>query len=287
MDVDLARTLLTIVETGSFKEAATRLHLTQSAISARVKALEDAVGKRLLERSRNGVNLTPAGEQFYRHATTLVRVWRHALLDVALAERSVSHLAVGAQTSLWEGFLLKWVSWLQDAHGDVAVTADFGGSAELMDRLSNGTLDLAVVYRGGHRPGLVVEHIFDEELALITSAEKTNGIPGTRYVFVNWGPEFTADHADTFPDSHATGLHLNLGAIAINYLLDTSASGYFPLRIARPYLEDGRLRLVKRARRFVYPVFAVYPEDREEEALDAFLDGLRHVAGNIVKSLEA
>ena len=58
MDVDLARTLVAIVETGSFKEAANKLYLTQSAVSARIKILEDAVGKRLLERSKSGA--TPA-----------------------------------------------------------------------------------------------------------------------------------------------------------------------------------------------------------------------------------
>ena len=64
MDVDLARTLVAIVETGSFKEAANKLYLTQSAVSARIKILEDAVGKRLLERSKSGVALTPSGDAY-------------------------------------------------------------------------------------------------------------------------------------------------------------------------------------------------------------------------------
>ena len=282
MDVDLARTLLAIVETGSFKEAANRLHLTQSAVSARIKALEDAVGRRLLERSKNGVRLTPSGEHFYRHAMTLVRIWRQALLEVALSEKHIAHLAVGAQISLWEGFLLKWIAWLRDARADLAVSAQVGGSAELMERLSDGTLDLAVVYRATQRPGLIIEHLFDEELVLVTSEAKSGSIPGPRYVFVNWGPEFSGDHAETYPGAHHAGLQLDLGAIAINYLFDTQASGYFPLRVAKPYLADGRLRLVKRARRFVYPVYAVYPLDHEDEAFTRVLEGLRNPAAHTV-----
>lgn len=287
MDVDLARTLLAIVETGSFKEAANRLNLTQSAISARIKALEDAVGKRLLERSKSGVQLTPSGEHFYRHATTLVRVWRQALLEVALSEKHIDHLAIGAQISLWEGFLLKWIAWLREARADLAVSANVGGSAELMDRLTDGTLDIAVVYRATQRPGLVIEHLFDEELALISSEAKPANIPGARYAFVNWGPEFAGDHAETYPDTGHAGLQLDLGAIAINYLFDTQASGYFPLRVAKPYLADGRLHLVKRARRFVYPVYAVYPEDRDEEVFDPILEGLRESAADTEQALEA
>ena len=287
MDVDLARTLVSIVETGSFKEAANRLHLTQSAISARVKALEDAVGKRLLDRSKSGVQLTPSGEHFYRHATTLVRVWRQALLEVALSEEHVDHLVVGAQISLWEGFLLKWIAKVKETNENLAVSANVGGSVELMDRLADGTLDIAVVYRATQRPGLEIEHLFDEELALITSEDKMQGIPGSRYAFVNWGPEFSGDHAETYPNIANAGLQLDLGAIAINYLFDTKASGYFPLRIAKPYLADGRLRLVKRARRFVYPVYAVYPEDRDDEAFDPILEGLRIAAADTAELVEA
>jgi DNA-binding transcriptional LysR family regulator len=275
MDVDLARTLLAIVEAGSFKEAANKLNLTQSTISARVKTLEEAVGKRLLERSKAGVYLTPPGEHFYRHAVALVRVWRQALLEVAMSDEHTDHLAIGAQISLWEGFLLPWVAWMRDTSTDIAVTASIGASLELMDRLTEGTLDLAIAYRATSRPGLIVEHIFDEELVLITSGNDKGRRPGPGYVFVNWGPEFAADHAAAYPDLLHSGLHLDLGAIGVNYLFDTNASGYFPLRVAQSYIEAGHIKLVSRARRFIYPVYAVYPEHRDEASYDPILESLR------------
>lgn len=282
MDVNLARTLLAIVETGSFKDAAVKLNLTQSTISARIKTLEEALGKQLLERSKAGVRLTPAGEQFLRHATALVRVWHHALLEVGLADQHSDHFAIGAQISLWEGFLLKWVGWMRTAHNQIAVTAQVGSSAELVERLTEGTLDMAVVYRPTNRPGLIVEHVFDEELALITSGDANVRRPGPGYVFVNWGPEFAADHSETYPEIAHTGLHLDLGAIGVNYLLETRGSGYFPVRVAKPYLEDGRLKLVNRARRFVYPVYAVYPENRDEAAFAPLIEGLRKIADETI-----
>lgn len=283
MDITLARTFLAIVDCASFKDAADRLHVSQSTISLRVKTLESALGRPLFERAKSGVTLTPAGEQFQRHASALMRVWQHAQLDVALADQHSDHLAVGGQTSLWEGLLLPWVAWLRREKREIAVTATMGASATLMERLSEGTLDLAVVYRGQARPGLAIEHIFDEELVLLSSKDANLPGPVDDYVFVNWGPEFAADHSETYPELSQSGLHLDLGAVAVSYLLDTSASGYFPLRIAQTYLEDGRLKLVKKARRFVYPVYAAYPTDHDEEAYEPILKGLRRFAEVVVK----
>lgn len=277
MDITLARTFHAIVEAGNFKDAAEKLCVTQSTVSARIKTLEEILGRALFQRSKAGATLTPAGEQFQRHATALLRVWRHAQLDVALSEHHTDHLAVGAQLSLWEGFLLKWIAWMREAHSNIAVTTSVGASNVLIERLSEGTLDLAIVYRAQTRAGIVMEHILDEELVLVTSGDGAARKPGPGYVFVNWGPEFEADHADTYPELASSGLHLDLGAIGVNYLLDTKAAGYFPLRIATPYLVEGRLKLVERARRFVYPVYLVYPEDRDEESYEPLLAGLRRL----------
>lgn len=277
MDIALAKTFLTVIETGSFVDAGARLHITQSTVSARIRSLETQIGKPLFERSKAGAQLTAAGAQFHKHALALVRVWEHARLEVGLAERHRDHVAVGGQISLWRGFLLNWIAWLRDTRPDVAVTATTGFSSELMERIGEGTLDLAVLYRPVQKPGLVVEHLFDEELVMVANGEAGDAQLGRDYAFVNWGPEFQADHAMAFPNLTHPGLYLDLGAIGVDYLLDNRASGYFPIRTARPYVEAGRLQLVKRTPRFVYPVYAVYPEQRDEAAFEPLLEGLRRV----------
>src|SRR6478736_2699117 len=78
LDINLARTFLEIVSCRSFVQAAERLNITQTAVSARVKALEDLLGRRLFVRNRAGASLTPAGELFIRHALALVQVWERA-----------------------------------------------------------------------------------------------------------------------------------------------------------------------------------------------------------------
>jgi DNA-binding transcriptional LysR family regulator len=281
VDISLARTFLAIADTGSFMEAAERLHITQSTVSSRIKALEQQIGKPLLARSKAGAKLTTAGQQFHKHALALVRVWEHARLEVGLSEEHRDHLAAGGQVSLWEGFLLRWVAWMRENIPDIAVTGTTGSSSTLMDRLTEGTLDLAVMYRPANRAGLIIEHLFDEELVLVASRESSERRPRADYVYVNWGPEFRADHALAFPELAHPGLSLDVGALSVGYLAGRRASAYFPIRTARPMIESGALRLVKKAPRFVYPAYAVYPEDRDEEAYEPILEGMRKLASEL------
>lgn len=281
MDIVLARTFLAVAESGSFIEAAGRLHVTQSTVSSRIKVLEELIGKVLLERSKAGAGLTSAGQQFHRHALALVRVWEHARMEVGLSQEHRGHLAVGGQASLWEGYLLPWIGWMRAHIPDIAVTATVGSSARLMDRLIEGTLDLAVMYRPGARPGLVIRHLFDEELVLASSMDQGGLWAPANYVFVDWGPEFKADHAMAFPDQVRPGLTLDIGAVSVNYLLDKRASGYFPMRMVRPHVEAGALAIIRPAPRFVYPVYSVFPEDRDEEAYGPLLEGLQRMAAGI------
>jgi DNA-binding transcriptional LysR family regulator len=234
MNITLARTFLAIADTGSFVHAAERLHVTQSTVSSRMKTLEDLLGRSLLERSNSGATLTPAGQQFHKHALTLVREWEHARLEVRLAETHRDHLSIGAQPSFWDGFLLPWLAWMHGNLPNIAVTAMTASSIGLMDRLIEGTLDLAVMYRPINRPGLIIEHLFDEELIMVsTSGERRP--PILDYVFVNWGREFEADHALAFPDSRMAGLRAH-------------GPCRWPLRPGRPRGRSGRGRAWPRHR---------------------------------------
>jgi DNA-binding transcriptional LysR family regulator len=275
MDINLARTFLMVAETGSFIDAAHRLNITQSTVSARIKGLEDLLGRPVFERSKSGADLTAAGEQFHKHALALVRVWQRAQLEVSLSDQHRDHIAIGAPAALWQGFLLKSISRLRSDAADVAVSATAALSDVLTQRLIEGTLDLAVMYRPIQPPGHAIEHLFDEEFVLVTSGRPGNRKGNSDYVFINWGPDFQQDHAAAYPELIKPGLSLDLGTLPIDYVLNNGLSAYFPMRLVKPYLSRGRMRQPKRARRFVYPVYMVYPEARDEEAYEPIMDMLR------------
>lgn len=281
MDVNLARTFLMVAETGSFIEAARKMNVTQSTVSARIKGLEDLLGRPLFKRSKTGAALSGAGEQFQKHALALVRVWQHAKLEVGLSDQHRDHLAVGAPMALWDGFMLKWISWMRSSVPDIAISASAGVAPILTQRLVEGTLDVAVVYRPTQPPGLVIEHLFDEEFVLVTSVPASQRRSHADYLLVDWGPDFLQDHAAAFPEYANPGLNLDLGAASVDYLLANKCSGYFPLRLVRQLVARGRLRQPKRARKFVYPVYVVFPEARNEEDFEPILNSLRRQAARL------
>ena len=275
MDVNLARTFLAVVETGSFVEAAKRVFVTQSTVSMRIKLLEDQLGKRLFERSKVGAKLTPAGAHFEKHALAMVRVWEHARLEIALPENVQAAITIGGQYSLWEGFLFDWISRMRAREPHIAIRTQMGYSSDLIQRLVDGTLDFGVMYTPQFRPGFEIELLMEDELVLVGNEARPSGRVGKNYIFIDWGPEFRADHAVNFPDLSVPPVYMELGSLGLLYLLRNRGSGYFPKRLVAPYLQDRSLRLFKGAPVFRYPAYVVYSPDSDPDILGSVLGNLR------------
>ena len=284
MDINLARTFLTVADTGSFIEAARKMNITQSTVSARIRSLEHHLEKDLFERSKAGAALTSAGEQFRRHALALVRVWQHAQLEVSGSDKHRDRLSVGAPMSLWDGFLLRWVSWLRTNIPDIAVSASAQLPSTVVQGMLEGALDLAIVYQPLQYAGLECEHLFDEEFVLVTSVKSGARRNAYDYVVMDWGPDFELDHATANPEVLNPDLSLDIGLTGVEYLLANPATGYCPLRVVRQHVARGRLRILQRARRFSYPVYMVYPEVRDEEAFAPILAALRRESTRIARA---
>src|SRR5512142_2183229 len=87
MDFDQLETFLEVAKHSSFSRAAERRFRTQPAISAQIRALEEEVGAKLLDRSGGKVSLTAAGKLFQRYAEEALASRRSALAAVGELER--------------------------------------------------------------------------------------------------------------------------------------------------------------------------------------------------------
>lgn len=278
MDVELARTFLEIVSTRSFIRAAERLNVSQTTVSARVRSLEDRLGRPLFVRNKAGASLTPAGEQFLRYAPTFIQLWERARHQVAVPPGRRAVLAVGGELSLWHPMLLDWLLLMRRTAPDIALRVQVGLPEGLTNQVAEGVLDIAVMYAPQHRPGLKVELLLEEKLVLVTTSPDQGGAAQRDYVYVDWGPDFALHHGLSFPDMTNPGVFVGLGPLALSYILEAGGSGYFRMRAAKPHLETGKLHLVPGAPSFAYPVFAVSSANADETLIEPALDGLRTVA---------
>lgn len=277
MDTELARTFLMVATTGNFVAAASRLHVTQSTVSARINTLETSLGARLFQRGRNGAELTPSGKRFLRHAKNLVRTVEQARHDVGLPHGFRDVLTLSGRTALWEKFLPHWIAWMREAAPDVSLRLDIGFEPDIMQGLIEGAVDIGVMYTPTSRPGLMVEPLFDETLLLVTSDLK-RGWPDEGYIHIDWGPEFNAQFSEHHAEMGPPALVANIGWLGVQQLLTYGGSGYFPQRLVRHYIQAGQLWRVPDTPQFKLPAYMVYPHDSDNATLKQAIGGLRQLA---------
>ena len=100
MDIELLRTFLEVARTRHFGQAAESMFLTQAAVSARIKALEQLLGVSLFDRVRRDIRLTPEGNRLVSRADRLISEWRKIRQEVS-AGGAQRQLSVGGSLRLW------------------------------------------------------------------------------------------------------------------------------------------------------------------------------------------
>jgi len=278
MDVELARTFLEVASAGSLIGAAQRLHVTQAAVSARLQTLEGELGQRLFVRNKAGARLTPAGRAFLPYATQLTQVWEQARLRVSARAGQQSVLSIGGEFSLWSAVLLNWLVALRTSRTDIALRTHVDSVTRLLDQVQGGTLDIAVMYAPHRRPGVEIREFLEEELIAVSTDPECRSLEQADYVYVDWGPDFRAQHDRAFPELRVASTFIALGPLALRYLLAIGGVGYFRTRAVEPHLRSGTLHRVPSAPKFSYSLYAAFSQRSDRELLDWSLAQIARVA---------
>ncbi|WP_244493966.1 LysR substrate-binding domain-containing protein [Mesorhizobium sp. Root172] len=182
-----------------------------------------------------------------------------------------------SEVSLAQPLLLDWVRWMRRSLPDIALRVHVDVPQDLINQVASGLVDVAVMYAPQHRPGLKIDLLMDEKLVLVTTNPEARLMGSTDYVHVDWGPDFTLHHGMNFPDA-APDLLMDLGPLALNYILSAGGSGYFRMSVVQPHIEAGQLHLVPEAPQFSYPVYAVQSANADEVVLGPALAGLHSIS---------
>lgn len=273
MDINLALTFLEIIRTGSFIQAAERLHITQTTVTARIQHLEELLNCRLFIRNRSGAKLTENGKRFVTHASQLVQIWEMARKDLPLPIGAIDLITIGGEMSLWNPLLLNWLGAIRSHLPSLAIRAEVGETRTLHQKLEIGAMDAALVHQPDYWPGMQVEQLLEEKLVLVRSVKKSGP-----YIYVDWGDDFSQQHNTALAEYTHNQLSLNLGPLALHYLLENGGSGYFRTRVVQQYINDGTLELVPQAPEFSYPIYLVYPRNKLSPLMTEVLTVLKTVA---------
>lgn len=270
MHIELARTFLEVVRTGSLIAAAEQLHVTQTTVTARIQNLESRLGCALFVRNRSGAKLTENGERFAAYAAQLVQTWEAARRELALPEQIDNVLRVGGEISLWNPLLLSWITQFRNKHPNIGVRAEVGERSSLYTKLEHGVLDAVLMHQPDYLPELQIELLLEEKLILVRGAKSD-----APYIYVDWSESFRQFHDAALPEYSRSAVTLDLGPMALQYLVHNGGSAYLRLRLAQPYLDRGLLERVPSAPEFSYPVYLVYLRTRQSPLFDKAFDVLR------------
>lgn len=146
LDLELIKTFLTVLEVRGFKPAAERLNKTPAAVSMQIKRLEDMLGKRILERSNQGIALTSAGEVLREKGQKLMSLNYELLGDMRDSELK-GQLNFGSPADYTPTILKKLMPIFQRDFPAVLPSIVLEPSRSLRPRVQSGSLDMAIVAR--------------------------------------------------------------------------------------------------------------------------------------------
>ncbi|WP_284261628.1 LysR family transcriptional regulator [Roseicyclus amphidinii] len=282
MNTEWIETFLDLCETRSFNRTAGRLGVTQSTVSGRVRALEQALGCRLLERSRAGTELTTEGLRFEPHARALRLAWTAAGQAVRGTGGQAVTMRIGIQHDLLGDRVADWVAALQGAVPDTALYVEADYSAQMCADVRDGALDLAIHYTPKPHPDLHFESLGEMSYVMVsTEAEALSGVRPESYILANYAPAFSTTHAERLPMLSVGAVSSGQNAVIRGLLVALGGSAYVLRQTALEMERLGQARRVARAPVIPQPVHAaVHLKNRHRgahrrslRALKALLEG--------------
>jgi DNA-binding transcriptional LysR family regulator len=157
-----------IAERGSFQLAAAHLNLSQTALSHRMRKLEDDLGVRLLSRTTREVSLTPAGLELLPKVKTMIEGLSTSLDELRQHGRvRQERLAIGCLPTIAAGHLPAALRRFRNTHPDVVVRVHDNSANEIAELVHAGTIEFGITLVAAHRWDFDIETLFRESFVLV------------------------------------------------------------------------------------------------------------------------
>lgn len=259
MDTDLLKTFLEVQRTRHFGKAAENLYLTQSAVSFRIRQLEQQLGVNLFIRHRNNIQLTSAGERLLPHAQTMLAALQKARQDVANSVNEPCYFQLGVAPLFVNSLLAVPLRALQQALPELNLRIDSLSREHLSQQLLSQQLDLALLTEPAKTDELYV--VAQGQVTLLAVCQSSAVVDELAYCHLDWG-----NHPG-HPSANRTTLRTNSCELALDAVLHQGVYSYLPAPILQPYLRSKQLQPMPQLPSLVLPYYLLCHRERREDNL--------------------
>lgn len=176
MELKQLETFIAIVEAGSFSGASIRLSVGQPVLSRQIRTLETELGIRLYTRTGRGIALTEAGKLFEQHARGVLEQAANARSAIdALRSTPSGRVVIGMPPSVGSVLTAGLVECFQAEFPRVALGVIEGFSGHVLEWLTMGRVDVAVLYDAPRSSTIVAEPLVTDQLYLLGPASDPAG----------------------------------------------------------------------------------------------------------------
>ncbi|HXH02370.1 MAG TPA: LysR family transcriptional regulator [Candidatus Competibacteraceae bacterium] len=270
MDINLLKTFLEVQRTGHFGRAAENLFLTQSAVSARIRLLEQQLEVTLFERGRRALRLTPAGWRFLPHAERLLQVWQEACRDTGRSALATESLGLGLTPNLLRAGVADGLLRRLREERQLALQVEAGEPQSLVRRLLQMELDLVLLLDPPALAGVQVRTLTPLELRLVSERPRPWSALVEDYIAIDWGMGVCA---------HCLRLGLTPGRLrlgplelALRWLEEQGGAAYLPTALAEEGVQNRGWVYADQAPVLRVPVCALFSHNNpRRERLESLL----------------
>lgn len=265
MDTELLKTFTEVSRTRHFGRAAEALYLTQSAVSFRIRQLENQLGVNLFTRHRNNIRLTAAGEKLLPYAETLMNTWQAARKEVANTSRH-NEFSIGASASLWECMLNDWLKRLyqsQEPQSSLQFEARIAQRQSLVKQLHERQLDLLITTETPKMDEFSSQLLGYFTLALYCSSPSQTK-DELNYLRTEWGPDFQQHEAGLIAGDEVPVLTTSSAELAVQQLSVIKGFSWLPVNWAKTKSD---LHTVTDSTTLSRPLYAVWLQNSDKNGL--------------------
>lgn len=229
MDIRFLTTFIEVTKTRHFGKAAENLYLTQSAVSARIKLLEEYFHTTLFIRQRNSIQLTQSGEKLLPYAKQLCATLNEAKQELQI--QSSEYVVCGATQLASELLLPTMLSHLHNSFPDWSVKAEVLTLDALSRQLHERVTDLAFSTEPLKSEEVNSTVLMEHEIALYRVGKNSDAVNAADFVAIDWGSKARDWLLTAYPQLRDAKLRTNSLNLALNNLLSEGGIAVLPTNI--------------------------------------------------------